>query len=96
MKKNTAAIHTPYPKRDPYGALSMPVYDCCAYEFADHRQMADAFCGRTSEPDYSRVTNPTVIHLEDIVRRLTGARDVVAPPPYPPLSSAFAAPESEW
>ena len=78
MKKNTAAIHTPYPKRDPYGALSMPVYDCCAYEFADHRQMANAFCGRTSEPDYSRVTNPTVIHLEDIVRRLTGARDVVA------------------
>ncbi len=78
MKKNTQAIHTPYPKTDPYGALSMPVYDCLAFEFADHAQMADAFCGVTNEPDYSRVTNPTVIHLENIIKALTGARDVVA------------------
>lgn len=78
MKNSTKAIHTPYPKKDPYGALSMPVYDCLAYEFADHKQMADAFCGVTNEPDYSRVTNPTVIHLENIVMALTGAKDVVA------------------
>lgn len=77
MKKTTAAIHTRYPKTDPYGALSMPVYDCLAFEFADHAQMADAFCGRTNEPDYSRVTNPTVINLENIVKGLTGAADVV-------------------
>lgn len=78
MKNSTKAIHTPYPKKDPYGALSMPVYDCLAYEFADHRQMADAFCGVTNEPDYSRVTNPTVIHLENIVKAMTGAKNVVA------------------
>lgn len=78
MNKRTEAIHTPYPRRDPYGALSMPVYDCCAYEFANHKQMADAFCGRSDEPDYSRVTNPTVMHLEDIVRHLSGAQDVVS------------------
>lgn len=56
----------------------MPVYDCCAYEFADHKVMADAFCARIDAPDYSRVTNPTVIHLENIVKALTGAHDVVA------------------
>ncbi len=78
MKNTTKAIHTPYPKKDPYGALAMPVYDCLAYEFDDHLQMADAFCGVTNEPDYSRVTNPTVIHLENTVRNITGARDVVA------------------
>lgn len=70
LKFNTKSIHTPYPKKDPYGALSMPVYDCLAYEFADYAQMADAFCGVTNEPDYSRVTNPTVIHLENIVKKL--------------------------
>lgn len=78
MKNSTISIHTPYPKKDPYGALSMPVYDCLAYEFADHSQMADAFCGVTNEPDYSRVTNPTVIHLENIVKNITGAKDVIA------------------
>lgn len=78
MKKNTAAIHTPYPRRDAYGALSMPVYDCCAYEFSDHVSMSDSFCSRSDAPDYSRVTNPTVIHLENIVKGLTGASDVVA------------------
>lgn len=78
MKKTTRVISTPYPKGDAYGALSMPVYHCAAYEFPDATTMADSFCGRSLDPDYSRVTNPTVIHYENIVRGLTGARDVVA------------------
>lgn len=78
MNNNTKAIHTRYPKTDPYGALAVPVYHTLAYEFADADTMSDAFCGRTNEPDYSRITNPTVIHLENIVKNLTGARDVVA------------------
>lgn len=76
--KETRAIHAPYPAADAYGALSMPVYHCCAYEFADHKEMADSFCGISGAPDYSRVTNPTVIHYENIVKGLTGASDVVA------------------
>ena len=40
--------------------------------------MSDAFCGRTDVPDYSRITNPTVINFERIVRSLTGSRDVIA------------------
>lgn len=85
MKKTTKAIHSSFMHPDAYGAIAMPVYHTAAYEFADAAQMADAFTGRTKEPDYSRVTNPTVINLEDRVKAITGARDVVA------LNSGMAA-----
>ena len=78
MKKQTQAIHTPYRHRDAYGSLSMPVYHTAAYEFDNAQAMADAFCGRVAMPDYSRVMNPTVTFLEDKVRTLTGAADVIA------------------
>ncbi|MGN1172273.1 MAG: trans-sulfuration enzyme family protein [Muribaculaceae bacterium] len=78
MKKNTIAIQSPFPHRDAYGAIAMPVYHTDAYEFDNATVMADAFCGRINEPDYSRVTNPTVINFEECVKMLTGARDVVA------------------
>lgn len=73
MKPSTKAIHTAYQAPDAYGALSMPVYHTAAYEFADADIMADAFCGRIPLPDYSRVTNPTVIYFEKKVRELTEA-----------------------
>lgn len=78
MKKNTIAIQSPFPHRDAYGAIAMPVYHTDAYEFDNATIMADTFCGRINEPDYSRVTNPTVINLEDRVKMLTNARDVIA------------------
>jgi O-acetylhomoserine (thiol)-lyase len=78
LEKSTKAIHTAYQRKDPYGALSMPVYNCLAYEFDDAKVMADAFCGRIDMPDYSRVTNPTVIYYENKIKELTGARDVIA------------------
>lgn len=78
MKSQTKAIHTPYQSRDAYNALSMPVYHCAAFEFDDADSMSDAFCGRTSDPDYSRVTNPTVIYFENKIKSLTGASDVMA------------------
>ena len=85
MNKQTLAIDTPFQKSDAYGALSMPVYHTCAYEFADATVMADAFCGRIEEPDYSRVMNPTVTFLEQKVKAITGAERVTA------LSSGMAA-----
>lgn len=85
MNKQTLAIDTPFQKSDAYGALSMPVYHTCAYEFADATAMADAFCGRIEEPDYSRVMNPTVTFLEQKVKAITGAERVTA------LSSGMAA-----
>lgn len=85
MNKQTLAIDTPFQKSDAYGALSMPVYHTCAYEFADATVMAEAFCGRIEEPDYSRVMNPTVTFLEQKVKAITGAERVTA------LSSGMAA-----
>lgn len=82
---STKAIHHPYPKTDPYGALSMPVYNAVAFEFDDADEMSDAFCGRSEMPDYSRVGNPTVTYFEQKVAALTGAASVTA------LNSGMAA-----
>lgn len=78
MKIKTKAIDTPFQKKDAYGALAMPVYHTCAYEFDTAAQMTDAFTGRVLEPDYSRVMNPTVTYLEDKVKTVTGAANVYA------------------
>ncbi len=78
MKNQTKAILCQLPATDPFGALSMPVYHTAAYEFANADTMSDAFCGRMLMPDYSRVMNPTVTFLEDKVRSITGAHNVVA------------------
>ena len=85
MNKQTQAIHTPFQSQDAYNALSMPVYHTAAYEFDNADDMADAFCGRTDAPDYSRVTNPTVTYFENKVKALTGASEVIA------LNSGMAA-----
>ncbi len=78
MKKQTQAIHTHFQRRDAYNALSMPVYHTAAYEFDNANRMADAFCGRSDDPEYSRVMNPTVTFFENKVRTLTGAYNVIA------------------
>ena len=85
MKKQTQAIHQPYKRRDAYDALSMPIYNAVAFEFDNAKVMADAFCGRIDSPDYSRVENPTVTNLEQRVKALTGAENVIA------LNSGMAA-----
>ena len=85
MKKQTQAIHQPYKRRDAYDALSMPVYNAVAFEFDNAKVMSDAFCGRIDAPDYSRVENPTVTNLEQRVKALTGAENVIA------LNSGMAA-----
>ncbi|WP_019541097.1 PLP-dependent transferase [Proteiniphilum acetatigenes] len=78
-------LSTPYPKQDPYGALSIPVYHALAYEFETVEEMEAAFCGRTDEHTYSRITNPTVQHFEERVKKATGAYGVTA------LNSGMAA-----
>ncbi len=78
-------MHTPYDKKDPYNSLSFPVYNSVAYEFDSAEAMADAFCGRTAEHTYSRITNPTVRYFEKRVEDITGAESVTA------LNSGMAA-----
>ena len=78
MRKQTKAIHTTFAHHDAYGALSMPVYNSVAYEFDDAQTMSDTFRGLIVEPDYSRTMNPTVTHLENKVKDITGASNVTA------------------
>lgn len=78
-------LHVPFGKTDAYNALSMPVYNTAAYEFDTAEAMEEAFCGRTADHAYSRITNPTVQYFEDRVRAITGALSVTA------LNSGMAA-----
>lgn len=78
FKKQTIAIDTPFAHKDPYGSISIPIYNTAAYEFETAADMTDAFTGRVAVPDYSRVMNPTVTYLEDKVKALTGAANVFA------------------
>jgi O-acetylhomoserine (thiol)-lyase len=71
-------LHIPYEKPDSYNALAMPVYHAVAYEFETAEAMEEAFCGRTKDHCYSRITNPTVQYFEDRVRAVTGALSVTA------------------
>lgn len=81
----TQLLHTAYDKEDPYCSLSMPVYHTAAYEFDTAEAMEEAFCGRSSDHAYSRITNPTVQYFEKRVRTVTGALSVTA------LNSGMAA-----
>lgn len=85
MKKQTQAIHSRFQTKDAYGSLAMPVYHTAAYEFDNATEMADAFCGKTDVPDYSRVTNPTVTYFENKVKAMCNAHGVIA------VSSGIAA-----
>ncbi len=78
MQYETKILTTKYPKPDPYGALSMPVYHTAAFEFESAKAMSDAFCGRSMAPSYARISNPTVTFFEERVRQLTGAASVTA------------------
>lgn len=88
MDKNSfeaQLLHTPFDKEDAYHSLSMPVYNTAAYEFDTAEAMEEAFCGRTSDHAYSRITNPTVQYFEKRIRTITGALSVTA------LNSGMAA-----
>lgn len=78
-------LSTPYEKEDAYHSLSMPVYNTAAYEFDTAEEMEAAFCGRSAEYTYSRITNPTVQYFEKRILQITGAAGVTA------LSSGMAA-----
>ncbi|MEA4905359.1 MAG: PLP-dependent transferase [Petrimonas sp.] len=78
-------LNVPYPKPDVYGSLSMPVYNAAAYEFKSASDMEAAFCGKTTDHTYSRISNPTVHYFEERVKQITGAFNVTA------LNSGMAA-----
>ncbi len=81
----TRAIHTPFLKKDPHGALHLPVYESVSFEFETAEETEEAFLGKRPRHTYTRITNPTVEHLEQKIRHVTGACAVVA------VSSGMAA-----
>src|SRR5574344_910087 len=78
-------LSTQFPHEDFYGSLSMPVYNTLAYEFASAADMEAAFCGKTADHVYSRITNPTVEYFENRVKTITDSFAVTA------LNSGMAA-----
>jgi len=81
----TRAIHAPFSRKDVHGSLHMPVYDSVSFEFDTAEETEDAFLGRKPRHMYTRITNPTVEHLEQKIRHVTGSLAVVA------VSSGMAA-----
>ena len=82
---NFDILHTDYAKADPYGSISMPVYNSAAFEFESAEAMQAAFSSQTDDHTYSRISNPTVEYFEKRVKSITNAFNVTA------LSSGMAA-----
>ncbi len=68
----TKCIHTGKPKfeQDSFGAVATPIYQTAMFSHPE--------IGVSSGYDYSRESNPTRAHLEEIVKKLEGAEDTVA------------------
>ena len=73
MGFTTKAIHTPFLRKDAHGSLHMPVYDSASFEFDTAEEIEEAFSGRRPRHAYTRITNPTVEHLEQKIRNTSGA-----------------------
>lgn len=78
-------LHTRYNKEDAHNSLHFPVYDSASFEFDSAEDIADVFQGRKPGHSYSRITNPTVEHLERKVQTITNALSATA------VSSGMAA-----
>ncbi|MBU0571513.1 MAG: PLP-dependent transferase [Candidatus Omnitrophica bacterium] len=85
LKFITKILHNKFLREDPYGSMHMPVYDNVAFEFKTAEELEQAFLGKNPGHMYSRITNPTVEHLEQRIRAVTDAAGVIA------LSSGMAA-----
>ena len=74
----TDVIRMPFQKKDPFGAISMPVYNNAAFEFDTAEEMEDAFLGKSGRHTYSRISNPTVEAFESRIQAASGAKHVMA------------------
>lgn len=76
---NTRIISEPYKKADSHGAISMPIYRNASFEFPNSESIALAFQNKEDVAShmYSRITNPTIEHLEQKVKSASGADSVM-------------------
>jgi len=78
MGFTTKAIHAPFLKKDPHGSLHMPIYESVSFEFETAEEIEEAFLGKRPRHVYTRTSNPTVEHLEQKIKHISGALAVVA------------------
>ncbi len=78
MGFTTRAIHAPFLKKDPHGSLHMPIYESVSFEFETAEEIEEAFQGKRLRHMYTRISNPTVEHLEQKIKHISGALAVVA------------------
>jgi O-acetylhomoserine (thiol)-lyase len=81
----TRALHGNGVHRDDRNGIRFPVYSGVAFDFASAEDMESAFTYRKPAHSYSRITNPTVEHLEGKLTLLEAAFGTIA------LSSGMAA-----
>lgn len=78
-------LHIQPNRPDAHQAFRMPVYDSAAFGYSSAEELEMAFAGTKPGHVYSRSSNPTVEHLESLVRIASGSHAVLA------VSSGMAA-----
>lgn len=75
---STRIISTKFAKPDVYGAIGHPIYRTAAFEFASSEAIEEAFKFGADAYTYSRITNPSVNHLEEKIKQASGAKSVMS------------------
>ena len=71
--------------KDKYNSLKTPIYQSASFDFNTSNEMEVAFRGESDAYTYSRISNPTVNALQDSIKVLSNADDVIC------VSSGMAA-----
>ncbi len=71
--------------KDKYNSLKTPIYQSASFDFNTSNEMESAFRGESDAYTYSRISNPTVNALQDSIKVLSNADDVIC------VSSGMAA-----
>ncbi|MDF3351252.1 methionine gamma-lyase [Sulfitobacter sp. KE34] len=69
----TRAIHHGYDAQDEQGALNPPIYMSSTFTFETAEAGGDMFAGEREGHFYTRISNPTLDHLEKRIANLEGA-----------------------
>ncbi len=85
LKIGSKLVHGILSKAQAENTLQFPVFNSVAYDFCSAEDIADAFQGKKETFSYSRVSNPTVVELEDRITDISGALKTIC------LSSGMAA-----
>jgi len=78
MRAETIALHAGFEADPATGAVAVPIYQTAAYQFDSADQAAALFNLEADGYRYSRISNPTVVVLEERIAALEGAAGALA------------------